>query len=170
MMPPTQSLSGLVWQISATRSAARSEPIAPAVISASATGRLPGAGPARPPARLGRRPRGVLLGDLAQQPQDAVAALDRRVEPKVELRHVSDHDPLRDLVAQEAGRAAQRGQARLLLVVAAEDRDEDLGVAEVRGRLDLGDRDQTGQARVLELPADQRAQLVAQQLVDALDA
>src|SRR5438874_2711186 len=106
-MPPTQSLSGLVWQISATRPAARRAGIAPGVISDSATGVVPRPGPGRargasPPrarARLGRRPGGVLLGDLAQQPQDAIAALDRGVDPEVELGHVADHDPLRDLVA-----------------------------------------------------------------------
>ena len=106
------------------------------VESASPSWRQPGDGRRQRLAVGGVVVRDVARLELVEELQDARAALERVVELEVELRDALDPQPLAELVADERHRPAQRGERRLPLLGLADDADPDLGMAQVRRRLD----------------------------------
>src|SRR5262249_60047617 len=97
------------------------------------------------------------------------AVLHRAVRPEHDLRRDAQVEVLSQPVTDESARARERGQRGLPLVVAAEHRDEDLGLAQVLARVDLGDRDEA-EARILELALEEERDLLLDELVDAIEA
>jgi hypothetical protein len=118
----------------------------------------------------GRRRR--LVGprlELVEELQDAGAALGRRVEPDVEVGDPAEPHATAELVADERHRPAERGERRGALLGLADDAHPDAGVREVRRGLDVGDRHEPYPG-VGDLAGEDRADLLAEQLVDALGA
>ena len=107
--------------------------------------------------------------ELVEEVQKARPPLGRVVEPDVELRDAPDPQPAAQLVADIAHRLLQRAQRLVAIGLAADHAHPYLGVPEVRRRLDVGDRREPD-ARVRDLLGEQRPDLLAQELVDALGA
>ena len=97
---------------------------------------------ARRPASAATRPTatsgsGIAPGlELGEQLEDARAALGGVVELDVQVRDAPDPQPRAELVADERHRVAERREGRVALGRLADDADPDLGVAQVRRRLD----------------------------------
>ena len=107
--------------------------------------------------------------ELVEEVQKTRPPLGRVVEPDVELRDPPDPQPAAQLVADIAHRLLQRAQRLVAIGLAADHAHPYLGVPEIRRRLDVGDRREPD-ARVRELLGEQRPDLLAQELVDALGA
>ena len=118
-------------------------------------------------------PRGVvrvrrLPGlQVAQQAEDAGAALGRVVELDVEIGDALDPQARAQLVAHERHRPAQGGQRGIALGRLADDAHPDLGVAKIRRGLDRRDRREPD-PRIGHVAGHDRADLLPQQLVDPL--
>ena len=101
---------------------------------------------ARRPASAATRRAGRPASGLSPDSSSAsscrmrVPALGRVVELDVEVRDPLDPEPLAQLVPDERHRVAQRRDRGVALGRLADDAHPDLGVAQVRRRLDLGDR------------------------------
>src|SRR5579864_843941 len=146
---PRQSPSGETWLRSSTRR--------PRSVSA-----IRSAGVIRGPGR--RAP-----WYLPQQAVDAVALLDRFVDPEGHLGRVAQPDPVRQFGAHEPLRAPQalhRARLRLGVPVHAH---EDPGVAEVGTELDVGDGDEPD-ARVPHVALQNRAGFLFEELAETGDA
>ena len=107
------------------------------------------------------------LLELVEQVEDPGPALERVVELEVELRDPLQPEPLAELVTDERHLPAHRGQRRLPLLGLADHADRHPGVAQVRRRLDVGDRGEPD-PRVVDLAAEDLADLLPQQLVDSI--
>ena len=87
----------------------------------------------------------------------------------VELRDALEPEPLAELVPDERHRPPERRERCLAFRRLADDADPDLGMAQVRRRLDVGDRDEAD-PRVGDLAGQDRPDLLAQELVDPVGA
>src|SRR2546423_13347343 len=94
--------------------------------------------------------------------------LERVVGTELEVRGDAQLEVLAQPVAHEAPGAVQRRHRRLPLRVVAQDRDEDLGRAQVLRRLNLGDGHEA-EPRVLELALQQHRDFFLDELVDAVE-
>src|SRR5919197_645076 len=145
MAAPTVSPSGEWWQNSRGRCAARN--VAAAAWSIMAGG--PSSRVAGTSASGSRLP--LLTLYLANETQDPITLGNGMIEHKMQLGRVAEPQIDPQFVAQEAGRARERLHGLLLLVRRTHDRDEHLGVAQVRRHLHPRDRAQNRHARILEL-------------------
>ena len=103
--------------------------------------------------------------DLGEELEDARTALSGLVEVDMEVGDALDPQALAELVPDERHGVAERGYGRIAFGRLADDADPDLGVPQVRRRLDLGDRDEPD-PRIRHIPRDDRADLLPQELVD----
>ena len=94
-------------------------------------------------------------------------ALGRVVELDVQVRDPLDAQRLAELVPDERHRVPERGHARLALGRLADDADPDLGVAQVRRRLDRRDRREPD-PRIRDVTRHDRPDLLPQELVDPI--
>ena len=118
--------------------------------------------------RLGQRcvrVRDLARLELGEELEDARAALGGVVEVDVEVRDALDPQALAELVPDERHGVAERGHGGIAFGRLADDADPDLGVPQVRRRLDLGDRDEPD-PRIRHVPRHDRADLLPQELVD----
>jgi len=104
--------------------------------------------------------------DLGEELEDARATLGGLVEVDVEVGDALDPQAFAELVPDERHGMAERGNGRVAFGRLADDADPDLGVPQVRRRLDLRDRDEPD-PRIRHVPRDDRADLLPQELVDA---
>ena len=111
--------------------------------------------------RVGRR----ACFDVGEELEDPGAALGGVVEMDVQVRDPLDPQALAELVPDERHGVAQRLDRGIAFGRLADDAHPDLGVAQVRGRLDLRDRDEPD-PRIRHITRDDRADLLAEQLVD----
>src|SRR5947208_3055271 len=139
-MEPSASPSGFSWVTSRKRSCER-------IASATAATSL------------------VVWGELINQLRHADPALDGRIVFERELRCPLQPQLAGQPALQDAVRRLQAGQALLLLLLGAEDADEDPRVPQIRRRLDSRHGDETDPG-VFEL-TDRLRQHLADGLVDA---
>ena len=104
---------------------------------------------------------------LVEQLEDARAAFGRVVEVDVQVRDALDPQGAAQLVANERHGPLQGHDGPLAFLRLADDADPDLGVAQVRCRLDLRDRHEAD-ARIGDIARDDGADLLPQQLVDSV--
>ena len=105
--------------------------------------------------------------ELGEQLEHAGAALDRVVAAQLELRDAPQPDPRAELVAHERHRVLERLHRLLALRRLPDDADPDARDAEVRRGLHVGDRHEPD-PRVLDVLGQDRADLLAQQLIDPI--
>src|SRR6267143_160032 len=105
---------------------------------------------------------------LLEERLDARGMLERVVGTELEVRGDAQLEVLAQPVAHETPGAVQRRHRRLPLRVVAQDRDEDLGRAQVLRRLNLGHRHEA-EPRVLELALQQHRNFFFDELVDAVE-
>ena len=134
--------------------------------------RRPRGGSRGPASAATRRTASIASGSLPSSSswsswRTRVPALHRVVEPDVELGDAPDPQPPAELVADEPHRVLERAERLLPVGPAADHAHPDLRVAEVRRRLDVGDRHEPD-PRVGDLLREERADLLAQELVDAI--
>src|SRR5205807_7527246 len=119
---------------------------------------------------LGRAPAAPLVMlELTQQGLDVGRALHRTVGAELEGRRRPQVEVTAEPGPDEPLGARERGERRRPLLLAAQDRDEDLGQPQVARGLDLGHghEPQTG---ILELPLEQERDLLLDELVDPVEA
>ncbi len=118
--------------------------------------------------RLGHRSRIRFVARLEflEDGQHARALLRGLIEPQVELRDAADAK-LAEAMPNEWHRPPKGPDGRLALVRGPDDRDPDRAVSQVGGDFDARDGHETD-ARILDLTGDDAADLLAEQLVDAL--
>ena len=87
-----------------------------------------------------------------------------------ELGRATERKSMSELAVQEGRGGIECAKGLAPLLVAAEDADEDAGVPQVGGDLDGHHRHQAADARVLDPAAEQLADLLAQELVEALSS
>src|SRR4051794_16824898 len=104
---------------------------------------------------------------LGKELEDPRATLGGLVEVDVQVRDPLDPQPLPELVADERHRVTQSLDGCIALGRLADDAHPHLRVTEIRCGLDLGDRDEPD-PRIRHIAADDRPDLLPQQLVDAL--
>jgi hypothetical protein len=104
--------------------------------------------------------------EFGQHLEDARAALGGVVEVDVEVRDAPDAQPRTQLVTDERHRVSKGLQRGVALGRLADDADPDLGVPQVVGRLDARDRREPD-PRIRDLATDDRADLLAEEFVDA---
>jgi hypothetical protein len=109
----------------------------------------------------------VTFLELREELQDPRAALCRLIGMDVERRDALQSEAPPELVLYEARRSSEGGKRRAPLGIGPDDADPYLGVAEVRCRLDVGDRREPD-PRVGDVAGEDRADLLAQQLIDAV--
>ena len=101
--------------------------------------------------------------------EHAGAALGGVVELDVEVRDPPQPQARPELVADERHRPAERLDGRRPLGRLADDADPDLGVPQVRRRLDARDRHEPD-PRIRDIPSHDRRDLLPQELVDPFGA
>jgi hypothetical protein len=105
--------------------------------------------------------------ELIEQAQDASPTFRGVIELHVERRDALDPEPVAELALDEPRRPLERDHRRPPLVLGSDHADPDPGVPEVRRRLDVGDGREPD-PRIRDLPFQDRADLLAQELVDAV--
>ena len=85
----------------------------------------------------------------------------------MQVRDPLDAQRLAELVTDERHRVLERGDRGIALGRLADDADPDLGVAQVRRRLDRRDRGEPD-PRIRDVTSDDRADLLPKELVDPL--
>src|SRR5690349_22089662 len=107
--------------------------------------------------------------EIGEQGQDVGRVLHRVVRAEEQLGGGAQVEVPAQPAPHEAPRALERLERGGPLRFRAQHRDVDLGVLEVRARVDLGDGDEA-EARILELSLDEHRDLFLDQLVDPLES
>jgi len=110
---------------------------------------------------------GVAQLQLVEEAKDARPPLERLVELEMEFRDALQPEPLAELVTDERHRPAERPKGLLATLRLTDDADEDLGMAEIRSRLDPGDR-RKPDPRIGDLAGNDRGDLLPQKFVDSV--
>src|SRR6185369_16744195 len=116
--------------------------------------------------------RRTILGEMAglelvEQVEDARPPLERLVEREMELGDALHAQALPELVADERHVTAHRGDRGPPHLDRTDHAHEDLRVAQVRLRLDAGDRGESD-LRIVHLPGQDRIDLLTEELVDPI--
>src|SRR5581483_2416243 len=107
--------------------------------------------------------------ELGEQGLDVRGVLHRAIRPEEQLGRRAEVEVPAQPAPHEAARALQGLQRGGPLRLRTQHRDVDLGVLEVRARVDLGDGDEA-ETRILELTLDEHRDLFLDQLVDPLES
>lgn len=116
---------------------------------------------------FGLAPR-VLFLDLPQQTHYLVSVLDRSIEDKGQLRNPLNSHSLAKFFTKEPGSPRQCVDSGGTLLLRAKNANVNLGVAQIRRRIHLGNADHSLQPRILNLPGYQFAYLSANKVVYSL--
>ena len=104
--------------------------------------------------------------ELREELEDARATLGGLIEVDMKVGDALDPQALAELVPDERHGVAERRHGRISFGWLADDADPDLGVPEVRRRLDIGDRDEPD-PRIRQVPRDDLADLLPEKLIDS---
>jgi hypothetical protein len=107
--------------------------------------------------------------ELREEPEHARASLRGLVRPDVELRDAPEPDPRAQLATHERHRTLERPHRPRSIVRLTDDAHPDAGGAQVRRGLDVRDGDEPD-PRVLHVARKDRADLLAQQLIDPISS
>jgi len=110
---------------------------------------------------------GVARLQLVEEAKDARSPFERLVELEMEFRDALQAEPLAELVADERHRPAERPKGLLANLRLTDDAYEDLGMAEIRSRLDPGDR-RKPDPRIGDLAGNDLGDLLPQKFVDSV--
>src|SRR5262245_19044092 len=125
-----------------------------------------GSGLLRGPSPPSRR---ALAGELPEDGLDVCGVLHGAIGAELEDRRHAKVEVIPQPVPDEAAGARQPLQGRPPLILGAEDRDVDLGLAQVLGRLHLGHGHEP-EPRILQLALEEHRYLLLDELVDPVQA